>query len=626
MRLKSLRLKNYRCFSELTEIDFEDLTAIVGKNDSGKSSILDALELFFDDRPKLDQDDCSVDAIEKSIEITCLFDELPDELVIDATHRTSLKEEFLLNQEGLLEIKQVYNAALKTPKLDYTCLMAEHPTADRIDDLLSLKNADLKKRAIELEVDVSNINTSINAQLRKAIRHSRDDLQLELRPLQISDLPGAKDIWDRLKDSLPMFFLFKADRPSTDQDEEAQDPMKAAVKVAIGKMEEQLNEVSTLVAKEIEHIVGLTLENIENLDNDLAARIEPFFDNPNWATIFKIKLKDELGISINKRGSGARRIVLLGFLQAQAQQLLEESAPDRSVIYAIEELETAQHPDKQRKLYMSVADLAGSARTQVMLTTHTPALGRLLPTDSLRYIDIGQAGQRVIHGGTEETYDLVASSLGVLPDNDVKLFLGVEGIHDINFLCGVSRMLIDSGEELLDLEALQEAGSVVLLPLGGSSLAAWVARLAPLKRPEVHIFDRDAGPEDEPKCNDVVAEFDSQEGCTTFVTSKREMENYIHPDAIMAALGIDIEVGDDDDVYANVLEKVRKASGDGIRCSYEGCIGKRNTVKKSSIKFHLNYCCVRTMTPEMLDERDPKGEIRGWLQAIAQEIDQSSEV
>jgi len=615
--LTRLKLKNYRCFSEAAEIDFEDLTAIIGKNDSGKSSILDALELFFDDKLKPDQDDCSVDASEKRIEITCVFDELPDELVIDATHGTSLKEEHLLNQKGRLEIKRVYNAALKTPKLEYTCLIAEHPTADKIDDLLSLKNMDLKKRAAELEVDISKINTSINAQLRRAIRLSREDLQLKLRPLQISDLPGAKDIWERLKDSLPMFFLFKADRPSTDQDEEAQDPMKAAVKVAIGKMESQLSKVSSLVVEEIQKIVGLTIENIANLDHELGTRIEPFFDNPNWATIFKIKLKDELGISINKRGSGARRIVLLGFLQAQAQQLLEESGPNRSVIYAVEELETAQHPDKQKKLYSSISDLAGSDNTQVILTTHTPALGRLLPVDTLRYLEVGKNSKRVIHKGTEEAYELVAKSLGVLPDNKVEMFLGVEGVHDVDFLKGMSRLLLDAGTGVVDLGALEEEGSIVVIPVGGSNLAAWVSRLSPLNRTEFHIFDRDTAPEDDPKCQKQLDEFNAREKCLAVATNKREMENYLHSDAIMATLGIEIEVTDENDVSTAVTEKIKDLPQGTVRCLSEQCNAKGSRVNKRLVKYHLNHCCIQNMTLEMLDERDPDGEVKGWLQHIS---------
>lgn len=48
MKLKALKLENFRSFQEETIISFDDLTTLVGRNDVGKSSILDALGLFFD--------------------------------------------------------------------------------------------------------------------------------------------------------------------------------------------------------------------------------------------------------------------------------------------------------------------------------------------------------------------------------------------------------------------------------------------------------------------------------------------------------------------------------------------------------------------------------------------------
>ena len=47
MRLKRLRIRNFRCYVEETSVTLEDLTALVGRNDSGKSAILDALGMFF---------------------------------------------------------------------------------------------------------------------------------------------------------------------------------------------------------------------------------------------------------------------------------------------------------------------------------------------------------------------------------------------------------------------------------------------------------------------------------------------------------------------------------------------------------------------------------------------------
>jgi len=50
MRIKRLILKNFRIFKETTIIDFDNLTAFIGKNDIGKSTILDALDIFFKEK------------------------------------------------------------------------------------------------------------------------------------------------------------------------------------------------------------------------------------------------------------------------------------------------------------------------------------------------------------------------------------------------------------------------------------------------------------------------------------------------------------------------------------------------------------------------------------------------
>ena len=39
MKLKTLYLKNFRCYKETISIDFDDLTTFIGKNDIGKSTI-----------------------------------------------------------------------------------------------------------------------------------------------------------------------------------------------------------------------------------------------------------------------------------------------------------------------------------------------------------------------------------------------------------------------------------------------------------------------------------------------------------------------------------------------------------------------------------------------------------
>jgi len=56
MRLKSLKVKNFRALRDLP-IDFSNMTVIIGENDSGKTSIMLALEVFFNAKKLTDPAD-----------------------------------------------------------------------------------------------------------------------------------------------------------------------------------------------------------------------------------------------------------------------------------------------------------------------------------------------------------------------------------------------------------------------------------------------------------------------------------------------------------------------------------------------------------------------------------------
>ena len=51
--LKRIHIKNFRSISDAT-IDLDDFNFFVGKNDSGKSNVLKAVNLFFNDKTDYD--------------------------------------------------------------------------------------------------------------------------------------------------------------------------------------------------------------------------------------------------------------------------------------------------------------------------------------------------------------------------------------------------------------------------------------------------------------------------------------------------------------------------------------------------------------------------------------------
>src|SRR5579862_8201009 len=145
MKLKRVVIENFRAYRPRTWINFEDLTTFVGKNDAGKSSILEALEIFFNqDVIKIERADVSVGNDIYDIRIGCVFRDAADRnLVIDESATTTLREEHLLNAEGDLEIHKIFDCSGGKPK-ESVCAVALHPTNAGMEDLLSLKNSDLK--------------------------------------------------------------------------------------------------------------------------------------------------------------------------------------------------------------------------------------------------------------------------------------------------------------------------------------------------------------------------------------------------------------------------------------------------------------------------------------------------
>ena len=421
----------------------------------------------------------------------------------------------------------------------------------------------------------------------------------------------------------PSFALFRSDRASTDQDAEAQDPLKAAIKEALKSVEPKLLEVTQYVETEVKKIAAATVEKLAEMDPNVAATLDPVVSTKPWANLFTTSITGEEGIPLNKRGSGVKRLVLLNFFRASAELEATKNS-SASVIYAIEEPETSQHPRNQRLLLNALRDLSANEGRQVIVTTHTPMLARCLEESKLRLIECADNGVRSIRSGDEDISALMAKSLGVLPDHNVKIFLGVEGPHDISFLKAISRLLIDTGEEVPDLEQLELDGELIFVPLGGSNLALWASRLQPINRPEFHICDRDTEPPANPKYQDHINAVNARDGCQAIATSKRELENYLHHDAVCVAYAanqININFADPfsnfDDVPSLVASAVHAQNGTG---PWNELSDEKRRHKERKAKSTLNNAAVRMMTIEQFNQSDPNNEIRGWFASISEMI------
>lgn len=120
MKLEKVIIQNFRSYEMYTEINFNDLTTIVGKNDVGKSTVLEAMEIFFNNSTvKIDNKDFCMKTGDQNVLIGCVFSEFTNDIILDETVTTTFEDEYLLNEEGLLEVHKVYDCSKKQLNLQY---------------------------------------------------------------------------------------------------------------------------------------------------------------------------------------------------------------------------------------------------------------------------------------------------------------------------------------------------------------------------------------------------------------------------------------------------------------------------------------------------------------------------
>ena len=408
MKLKEISIENFRGYKSRVTVTFEDLTAFVGKNDIGKSTILEALDIFFNDGKgliKLTKDDINKTAYSEGcndIKISATFNNLPDKVILDETYETDLSKEYLINEDGNIEIIKIFKNAQTSASALKIFIKANHPSNNACNDLLSKKNSELKKIVEELKLTCDKTR---NAEMRAAIwKYYEADLKLTKQEIDVSSSKGddLKSIWDKLQTYLPYYSLFQSDRKNSDNDDEIQDPLKEAVKqiMADEQLLSKLNEVAETVKRKLQEVSNLTLEKLNEMNPEIANSLHPRIPETKslkWSDVFKgLSIAGDEDIPINKRGSGVKRLILLNFFRAEAERRMKEKN-QQNIIYAIEEPETSQHKNHQRMLIDAFKNMSSTGQTQIIITTHSGNIVKMLKYEQLKLVMDNDEEKKVIN-------------------------------------------------------------------------------------------------------------------------------------------------------------------------------------------------------------------------------------
>lgn len=615
MKLKKLRLENFRSYREL-DISFDNnMNVIIGKNDIGKSTILEALEIFFNnDLVKLLQDDLNIYAKNDGIntlKITLSFEIEPfDTIVIDSSNPTNLEEEFLLDKNSFLTLIQEWDCSkpIKATSKKYF-LECEYPTVWKDKPLIMLKEKELQKQIEELEEflneeEFNRLPKKINALMRKELyRYKLEDEDKKERTTITIDLAKSdesKSLKESIDKNLPLYFLFQSDRANKDSDDDVQNPLKIAIQKALqsDEIKEKLDEVEKLMQKQIKEVGDSTLLKLQEMDPAIASSLNPNYSKePDWKSVFKFSFTGGDDIPLNKRGSGVRRLVLLNYFRAEADRKINDRY-NKSVIYAIEEPETSQHPDYQQMLIESLLELSNHKDHQVIITTHTPNIAKMVNMENVILLRKDINGDVIKCIDDNEKLVVISETLGLFPYFNNKVVICVEGELDVKFIMNINQS-IQEYKNIIDLS--NEAISI--MPLHGGNLKVWVNRnyLKDSNVVEIHIYDSDIGSgnnsEQYKKQQDEINSRSNGSYC--FLTRKREMENYIHREIIEQEFNLDcssISNWNEYDIPTFLVSKILK--------------------DQKVIKSILNGKLVKKITKQHLEELEAFEEIKEWFEKI----------
>jgi predicted ATP-dependent endonuclease of OLD family len=458
MKIKKLKIGNFKAYKD-EEFYFDKTSIIVGKNDAGKSSILHALDLFFNPKEanKSEIFHKSGDNITDEITIECHFDISASEVKLGGEdNEILLKETNLLNTDGKFVIIQKYNAKSleKAPyyyQREIKCYNYNIASIDGFSGKNTLEQ--MAKKDLDGAIKKHNIEKPLDSDSRENHwkRKVLEQYLVSIGTLKSEIFVTFEKNDDRLTtimDSLPKFKLFSNDKQNSMNEAENKGIIEKEVKDII---KSQMQPQITAIELEMQEKMESTMKKLNITYKTLFSFLgeDDFKLNEGKGVIdFKTNgITDKKGLSIENRGSGFRRLALLSLHLSSHKE--EEY---KNIIFAIEEPETSQNPHNQKGIIEAMRRLVEKG-SQVIITTHSPAMAKEFNDKHVKYIVIendNEKSKSIKFNNETELFDEIIKMLGILPIDVIgkKLIVFVEGADEQILLKKINDDLIKDSEIL----------------------------------------------------------------------------------------------------------------------------------------------------------------------------------
>lgn len=394
LRISQLVIRNFRGIRELT-LPMSSFGCIIGENNAGKSTVLQALDVFFNG-PSLKPTDYYDHSVGLQVEVTLTDIGEADLARLVQEHRQRITP---VVEDGRLVLARIYGESGKGALRR----MAKVPREDRfqpdaVTELMAGKtNPELREAAVYQFPELYDILPPKPTQ--KVIRQAVQDLVAELSDAElviglvdlptgvdssvqallpeVIYIPAVKDLSDDLKTNEAASFgkllgiLFNQTKGQFDQMEEIFSNLHRALNLQVeadgSTKDERLPQVKTIEA--------MLEGNLQQAFPRASISIE--FPPPELRSVLsnaRIAIDDGLRSDFKSKGDGLRRSVTFAILRTYADLRASERETDpaaspRPYLLLFEEPELFLHPQAQRQLFESLKVFAQD--NHVLVSTHS---------------------------------------------------------------------------------------------------------------------------------------------------------------------------------------------------------------------------------------------------------------
>lgn len=381
MKIQSVRINNFRTLKNVT-IPFDSVTTFIGPNGTGKSTVLRALDWYFNGKPgSLTEKDCSFGVTTENIEVQVTFTDLtvkdrealgkyaPDGVsTFTAWKRRSAEGNEVLsaNAKGFPEFNAIKAAAGATAKKEqYAALRGAR--------------ADLDLPAANTGAAVDQAMTAWESSHTDYLVDAPEALQTNFFGfnsggkmsglfdfvLVTADLRASEESADGKSSIIGRILERSVDRSAADADiaEIVEESRARQQKVYGEKFKEQLDAITSQLNDIVTSYAPGRAVVVSPAEVELRAP----------RTTFEVAVLDgATETTVERQGHGFQRTLLISALQLLAQS--GAASAEGVICLAIEEPELFQHPIQAQafaKVLRALAEDVGK-RIQVTYATHSP--------------------------------------------------------------------------------------------------------------------------------------------------------------------------------------------------------------------------------------------------------------